>query len=185
VDGGYGEWSSWTSCTAKSGEKCKCRMRLCNSPEPRNGGKSCDESSLIEIQNCDVNGGWTTWSEWSACKFQGIPNCDNMAASATPAIRSRTRTCTNPEPKFNGRICVGHDREEEVCTPEMINPCGTTNSQWLSWGAWEECSKQCGEGFQMRRRVCGGKNCLGCNQEWRTCNSEPCKGYTQTDFLSI
>lgn len=27
----------------------------------------------------------------------------------------------------------------------------------------------------MRRRVCNGKNCLGCNQEWRACNSEPCR----------
>ena len=27
----------------------------------------------------------------------------------------------------------------------------------------------------MRRRLCNGKNCFGSNQEWRVCNSEPCK----------
>lgn len=75
-----------------------------------------------------------------------------------------------------------------MCTLEMINPCSVllgnnlitnnlnaNNNQWTNWGPWEECSKTCGEGFQMRRRSCGGKFCIGCNQEWRTCNSEPCK----------
>jgi hypothetical protein len=59
VDGGFSEWSSWTTCIAKSGERCKCRMRTCDSPAPRNGGKNCDETQLIEIMNCQVNGGWT------------------------------------------------------------------------------------------------------------------------------
>jgi hypothetical protein len=120
-------------------------------------------------------------------------------------VRTRSRTCTNPEPKFNGRLCVGLDQEEgesrsgfiftkmkkwnkifflfyfqEICTQEMINPCATLNNhQWMSWGSWEECSKPCGEGFQMRRRLCNGKHCAGCNQEWRTCNTEPCKGKTK------
>lgn len=153
-------------------------MRLCNSPEPRNGGKNCDENSSIEILDCEVNGGWTEWSAWSACKGGAATNCDLQpnAIATAPAVRTRFRTCTNPEPKFNGRLCVGQDQEEEVCTSEMINPCANNNNhQWMTWGAWEECSKTCGEGFQMRRRLCNGKNCIGCNQEWRTCNSDPCK----------
>ena len=28
----------------------------------------------------------------------------------------------------------------------------------------------------MRRRLCNGKNCVGGNQEWRTCNEIKCKG---------
>jgi semaphorin 5 len=180
-------------------------MRLCNEPTPRNGGKNCDENKAIEILNCEVHGGWTHWSAWSACKGGQATNCEQIASSLTSktqlesAIRTRTRTCTNPEPKFNGRLCVGLDQEEEVCTPEMINPCSLflgnslsisnsnngnmnsiTNNQWTSWGPWEECSKTCGEGFQMRRRSCNGKLCIGCNQEWRTCNSEPCKERVET-----
>jgi hypothetical protein len=34
-------------------------MRVCNSPEPRNGGKNCDENLSIEILNCQIDGGWT------------------------------------------------------------------------------------------------------------------------------
>ena len=26
----------------------------------------------------------------------------------------------------------------------------------------------------MRRRVCSSKICLGCNQEWKTCNTQAC-----------
>jgi len=29
----------------------------------------------------------------------------------------------------------------------------------------------------MRRRLCNGKNCIGPNQEWRTCNENKCKGF--------
>jgi hypothetical protein len=35
----------------------------------------------------------------------------------------------------------------------------------------------------MRRRLCNGKNCVGSNQEWRTCNSEPCKGIIIKDII--
>ena len=174
VDGGFSDWGPWVNCMSKNGEKCKCRMRSCNNPEPRNGGKNCDENQAIEILDCEIHGGWTEWSNWSACKINSLSICEsNTQFKNTPSVRIRTRSCTNPSPRFNGRLCVGPDQEEEICTPEMINPC-YTNNQWSSWGAWEECSKPCGEGFQMRRRICNGKSCNGCNQEWRSCNTQKC-----------
>lgn len=182
VDGNFSEWSSWTSCLSASGDKCKCRMRLCNRPEPKNGGKNCDENASIEIAECQINGGWTQWSNWSSCQLN--PSlagnvCEINNPLSVVGVRTRTRSCTNPAPKNNGRICVGHEREEEQCTLESYSPCSASVSaqqnQWSAWGAWEECSRPCGEGFQMRRRVCNGKNCPGGNQEWRVCNSEPCK----------
>ena len=179
IDGGFSDWTEWKDCKAQNGENCKCRMRLCNSPEPRNGGKVCDEKSSIEILNCEVHGGWTAWSAWSDCKGGQAQNCENTyskSLSSQPSIRTRFRTCTNPEPKHNGRICIGLDQEEEVCTNEMINPCVrlVNENQWMNWGAWEACSKNCGGGFQMRRRLCNSKMCFGCNQEWRTCNTHQC-----------
>lgn len=189
VDGGFSEWSSETSCLISSnstktiGEKCKCRVRQCDSPKPRNGGKNCDETQSIEILGCQVNGGWTDWSTWSGCKGGAASDCDLQLNAinklgSSGSTRTRFRTCTNPEPKFNGRVCIGLDQEEESCTMEMINPClsrSLNQNQWMAWGAWEQCSKTCDEGFQMRRRLCNGKHCLGCNQEWKTCNEMKCK----------
>lgn len=46
------------------------------------------------------------------------------------SFRTRTRTCTNPEPKNNGRLCIGTEREEESC-PEVI--CSEQSSRLSSW----------------------------------------------------
>ena len=153
VDGGFSAWSAWWTCTTKSGTKCKCRTRTCTQPEPRNGGKSCDESQSLEIGECEVNGGWTEWSQWSECRTQAScaeqqqPNAAHIVYT-----RVRTRSCTNPEPQFNGRVCVGADKQEEICTPDMVNPCAAaanaailvSSNQWGPWGAWDECTKSCG-----------------------------------------
>ncbi len=55
-----------------------------------------------------VHGDWSPWSAWSTCP-----------QICGKTFQSRTRTCTNPEPKNNGRICIGSEREEELC-PEII-----------------------------------------------------------------
>ncbi len=38
--------------------------------------------------------------------------------------QTRTRTCTNPEPQFNGTDCSGEDTETQICNDE---PCGGGN----------------------------------------------------------
>ena len=66
-----------------------------------------------------VHGGWSSWSDWTECpKTRG------------KAVRSRKRTCSNPEPKNNGRLCVGAEREEETC-PEII--CSGQTARLSAW----------------------------------------------------
>jgi hypothetical protein len=53
-----------------------------------------------------VNGGWTNyteWSKWTKCS----ESCGNGIEKST-----RSKSCTNPEPKFNGKQCVGEATEE-------------------------------------------------------------------------
>ena len=53
-----------------------------------------------------VNGGWTSfnaWSKWTTCS----ESCGNGMQKST-----RSKSCTNPEPKFNGKQCVGEATEE-------------------------------------------------------------------------
>ena len=51
-----------------------------------------------------VDGGWSLWSNFSACSR----TCD-------PGIKSRFRSCTNPEPKNDGKPCGGNPVEKENC----------------------------------------------------------------------
>ena len=45
VDGGFGSWSSWGSCTTTCGG-VKTRTRPCDSPKPINGGEDCKDLGL-------------------------------------------------------------------------------------------------------------------------------------------
>ncbi|CAF1267399.1 unnamed protein product [Adineta steineri] len=161
IDGGWTSWSSWFLCEQDTGEKCHCRMRSCTQPKPQYNGKLC-QGNQIEINRCEVHGGWSPWSDWSICP----QICGKI-------FRSRTRTCTNPEAKNNGRICIGSEREEEPC-PEII--CSSETSRLSTWSEWSLCSKVCGGGIQKRRRTCLNNNgiCNECLDEIRICNELPC-----------
>ena len=41
-----------------------------------------------------VHGNWTEWSQWGDCSV----TCEN-------GTQARNRSCTNPEPKFDGDDC--------------------------------------------------------------------------------
>ncbi|KAK6639382.1 hypothetical protein RUM43_007655 [Polyplax serrata] len=178
VDGGWSSWSSWFPCahlgdaspySNENTDRCKCRTRQCNNPEPKHGGSPCTGMS-VSVTNCTVHGAWTSWSPWSQC-----------SQSCGIAIKTRVRTCKNPAPAHGGRVCVGQDRDEIYCTTNP--PCPSQrppprDGQWSEWSLWSECSSPCGGGFRSRRRECdnpdGGQDCAGCHMEYEPCNTQPC-----------
>ncbi|XP_077129422.1 semaphorin-5B isoform X2 [Ranitomeya variabilis] len=161
INGGLGVWAAWQPCQHSDGDStCLCRSRTCNNPAPRCGGREC-EGSRIEIANCSRNGGWTPWSSWAQC-----------STSCGIGFQVRQRTCSNPAPRFGGRVCVGQSREERFCNEN--SPCPVPIF-WSSWGSWSKCSTDCGGGIHSRQRTCeNGNSCPGCAQEFRICNSEAC-----------
>ncbi|XP_073682628.1 thrombospondin-1 [Garra rufa] len=60
VNGGWGPWSPWDSCTVTCGGGLQRRHRLCDSPVPKYGGKECLGDSkgtrLCNSQSCPVDG---------------------------------------------------------------------------------------------------------------------------------
>lgn len=52
VNGNWGPWSPWDTCTLTCGGGVQIRKRLCNDPEPKHGGKEC-VGDAKDIQTCN------------------------------------------------------------------------------------------------------------------------------------
>lgn len=51
VNGGWGSWNSWAPCSETCGNGTQKRTRVCNDPEPDNGGLECPGNST-EFKTC-------------------------------------------------------------------------------------------------------------------------------------
>lgn len=62
VNGGYSRWEEWGPCSSSCGQGLQERIRLCNNPEPTNGGRSCSGPS-VETRKCQTGlcPGRTAW----------------------------------------------------------------------------------------------------------------------------
>ncbi|KAL9969288.1 hypothetical protein ACROYT_G021487 [Oculina patagonica] len=147
--------------------------------------KSFDEldNKLDDIKEatCNIDGGYTEWSEWSEC-----------SATCGGGVRWHSRTCTNPEPKNQGKTCI----EQDLGPPKESGECNTQECPvpggYTDWSEWGECSVTCGGGVQKRTRTCtnpppsgGAPTCieqdLGPAEEEQDCNTQDCPvpgGYT-------
>jgi hypothetical protein len=73
-------------------------------------------SSAPEPQSPDIDGGYTKWSDWSAC-----------SKTCGKGEKIRERTCTNPTPKGNGKPCedlgpsLGVEQCQTMECPSKLN----------------------------------------------------------------
>ena len=174
VDGGYTNWSEFSSCTVSCGQGTKTRTRNCTNPLPQHGGNYCQGRSTQSVpclvRHCPINGNYTEWTEFTSCSI----TCGG-------GKRTRSRTCLNPRPQYGGLNCssLGPAQEGEDCNTHAC-PIDGGYSEWSTFGA---CSATCGNGLKRRTRLCnsplpqyGGMDCsiIGPAQETRVCFIKLC-----------
>ncbi|XP_010767368.1 SCO-spondin, partial [Notothenia coriiceps] len=173
----WSSWSSWALCSVSCGKGQRTRYRSlvpetegadCQFEEVQH--KSCDpgpcpplclhddqeltvgdtwlqgeckqctctpEGDYCQDIECRVDGGWTPWSVWSDC-----------SVTCGRGTQVHTRACINPPPRNNGSHCSGPERETQDChTPPCLDDL-------CPWSPWSPCSRSCGAGSVLRRRVC-------------------------------
>ncbi|XP_077990699.1 properdin-like [Glandiceps talaboti] len=69
IDGGWGRWSSWSSCSEPCNWGVRTRTRLCGSPEPANGGRHCNETTTGKTRNADTK---------PCRRWPGLCNCTDL-----------------------------------------------------------------------------------------------------------
>lgn len=53
VDGNFGPWSAWSSCSATCGGGAMNRFRNCSDPVPTHGGRGCERiGASFEVKSC-------------------------------------------------------------------------------------------------------------------------------------
>ncbi|XP_033743626.1 A disintegrin and metalloproteinase with thrombospondin motifs adt-1-like isoform X9 [Pecten maximus] len=169
IDGEWGFWNSWTSCSVSCENGTRTRSRQCDNPAPAHNGRSClGDQSVIEGCTsdimCPIDGQWESWNDWSSCSV----SCEN-------GTRTRYRQCNDPAPAHNGRFCTGEEHNSEGCTSGIMCPI---HGQWESWNDWSSCSVSCENGTRTRSRQCNdpapahnGRFCPGDDHDSEGCTS--------------
>ncbi|XP_060071028.1 hemicentin-1-like [Ylistrum balloti] len=169
VDGSWGTWSNWGTCSLSCGSGIKTRSRICNNPAPQNDGKYCTDPSTSNGEAtcnetpCPIDGSWGTWSNWGTCSL-----------SCGSGIKTRSRICNNPAPQNDGKYCTDPSTSNGEATCNET-PC-PIDGAWSSWRDWSACSLINNDVIRSRCRKCtnpipqyGGANCPE-----KPLNSEQC-----------
>merc|ERR1711874_878040 len=138
-DGGWSEWSQFTTCSKTCDTGVKSRSRECNNPPTSNGGEHCVGNSTQSVEcnthPCPGDEGWSQWSQFTTC-----------SKTCGTGVHSRYRECNNPPPTHGGAHCAGPSSESKSCN---IQPCAVDGG-WSQWTNFTTCTKTCGTGVHSR-----------------------------------
>lgn len=175
----WDQWQPFGSCSSTCGQGTYTRSRVClENGSPTNNNAGCralgGAGKWSETQFCYGPPclSWDAWGQWQGC-----------AAACGPGKETRARACLSNGQVTSVESCnsiVGSSIQERNCN---VGPC----YGFGGWGAWGQCSADCGSGAQVRTRPCladrlpinllPGQACgalTGPLSESRPCFLQPC-----------
>ncbi|KAL9955596.1 hypothetical protein ACROYT_G036938 [Oculina patagonica] len=95
VDGGYGKWGAWSTCTQTCGGGTQKRTRKCNKPKPKAGGKKCNVLGPDqETQECNTQSCAPAWKPIGCYKMTSQAlDTYFVRAGNIPSISKRYQAC--------------------------------------------------------------------------------------------
>ncbi|KAL4222957.1 A disintegrin and metalloproteinase with thrombospondin motifs 14 [Mactra antiquata] len=149
VDGQWGSWSNFSSCSHTCGKGLKSRSRLCNNPPPSGGGDSCPGSSR----------------QFYVCQHSNdcsVTACHDTNQNCIPTY------CTGNYLSYGRHNCQKTCGYCNTNTGVTTTHASVVNGHWGAWGSFSHCSASCGYGIMTRHRYCnnpapsgGGHTCTG------------------------
>jgi len=122
---------------------------------------------LLGAQKTENNSNLTEIFSNSAPNVVLLPYFERLPENSTRKRRSTRNRKLSPRP-----------------SKAMVKKSDNDNFSAIQWGAWsasQECRGTCGQGRQMRTRVCiNGDSCPGHRIEYVPCDLAPCKYYWDT-----
>eukprot|EP00795_Rhopilema_esculentum_P015987 gene15987-7319_t len=105
VDGGYSEWSAWTSCIGVCGGT-SMSTRYCNNPVPKEGGHDCSIlGPARRTRSCDETNCLAPESLKALARLQSV-------SSTLENDISKRKVITKSEPKVNQKKDIDDLKEE-------------------------------------------------------------------------
>ncbi|KAJ7407992.1 hypothetical protein WISP_123543 [Willisornis vidua] len=173
VDGEWGPWGPYSSCSRTCGGGIKSITRLCNRPEPRNGGKYC-VGRRMKFRSCNTDScpkGQKDFREQQCSEFDGKHFNINGLTSAVrwlPKYSGSYNVVVNI-PKGATNIDIQQHSysgkpEDDNYLGNLYNPDvrysfnipiedGSDLFTWDPYGPWQDCSRMC-QGIRRRRMTC-------------------------------
>eukprot|EP00439_Symbiodinium_sp_Y106_P038052 s1887_g4.t1 len=149
--------------------RCNGQLRLGAVEEPGHQDGFCGHHLLRMVSDCNTGSCspmQTSDCQWSEC-----------SARCGEGSKQRERRILS-EALAGGTACEGPLKELSIC---QLSQCTLVDCRWADWGAWSDCSCECGGGTKRRTRGVmeaprnGGKECEPQDMEQAfPCNTQPC-----------
>nr|XP_056702477.1 A disintegrin and metalloproteinase with thrombospondin motifs 20 [Euleptes europaea] len=168
VDGEWGSWGPYSSCTRTCGGGIKSTTRLCNRPEPKHGGKYC-VGRRMKFRSCSINScpkGKQEFREQQCSEFDGKHFNINGLTSAVRWLPKYSGISMKDRCKLFCRVSGTTSYYQLKDRVVDGTPCGTDTYDICVQGLCRQAGCDHVLNSKVRRDKCG--ICGGDNSSCRT-----------------